>query len=307
MQPIITMGFFFCLFMIADRRRKKTKSIKLVAEELRKCKRFFPTFVSLPEQPRVIVHIPHSSTNIPKQFQQEFLPEKEKLHSELLCMTDWYTDELFACPGCQTIVHQYSRLVCDPERFLDPEDEMMWQKGMGMYYTRMSGGDLLKRSPLSSSEGLQAYGKALKIYQQHHSRLTDAVQHQLALFDRAVLIDGHSFSETVLPYEPKENHHLKRPEICLGADSLFTPNDLLDLAKDFFTQAGLEVAVNTPFAGTMVPEPFYSLQDKRVQSLMIEVNRSLYMDERTGKKKETFDEVEYLLHEFLKVAEDRLK
>ena len=80
----------------------------------------------------------------------------------------------------------------------------MWQTGMGMYYTRMSDGDLLKRSPLSSSEGLQAYSKALKIYQQHHARLRTSVQHQLALFDRALLIDGHSFSETVLPYEPQE-------------------------------------------------------------------------------------------------------
>ncbi|MBP3812885.1 MAG: hypothetical protein J6E49_07245, partial [Acidaminococcaceae bacterium] len=43
--------------------------------------------------------------------------------------------------------------------------------------------------------------------------------------------------------------------------------------------------------GTMVPEPFYSAKDARVESLMIEVNRSLYMDEKSGRKKETFEEV----------------
>ena len=196
-------------------------------------------------------------------------------------MTDWYTDELFACPGCLAVVHQFSRLVCDPERFLDPEDEMMWQNGMGMYYTRMSDGGLLKRSPLTSSAGLQAYGKALKIYQQHHSRFRSAVQKQLTAFGGALIIDGHSFSASVLPYEPKGNQHLKRPEICLGADPVFTPDDLLAMANEYFTKAGLEVAVN-----------------KRVQSLMIEVNRSLYMDERTGKKKETFEEVKYCLQGF---------
>ena len=99
------------------------KSIKLVSAALQKCKSCLSAFGKTAEQPRIIVHIPHSSTNIPKVFQQEFLPEKEKLHSELLCMTDWYTDELFACPGCLAVVHQFSRLVCDPERFLDPEDE----------------------------------------------------------------------------------------------------------------------------------------------------------------------------------------
>ena len=275
------------------------KSIKFLTVAFRKCGRYLPISGKTKRQPRIIVHIPHSSTVIPKEFQQEFLLGKEKLHSELLCMTDWYTDELFFCPDCLTIVHQYSRLVCDPERFLDPEEEMMWQKGMGMYYTRMSDGSRLKRDPLSSSEGLRAYGKALKIYQQHHSRLAEAVRYQLTEFGKTLLIDGHSFSDTVLPYEPKENFQLCRPEICLGADAVFTPNALLGLAKDYFAKAGLEVAVNTPFSGTIVPEPFYSLRDKRVQSLMIEVNRSLYMDERTGEKKTTFNEVKAILQRFL--------
>ena len=278
------------------------KTIKLISAAWQKCKRYYLPYKKVQEKPRIIVHIPHGSTNIPEMFQREFLPEKEKLHSELLCMTDWYTDELFACPDCLAIIHRYSRLVCDPERFLDPEEEIMWQKGMGMYYTRMSDGNLLKRNPLCSLEGLRTYGKALKIYQQHHSRLTEAVQYQLKYFGKALLIDGHSFSEMVLPYEPTENHQLYRPEICLGADSIFTPDALLCTAKEYFTKEGLEVAVNTPFAGTIVPEPFYSQKDKRVKSLMIEVNRSLYMNEKTGEKKSSFDEVKDVIQDFLRLA-----
>ena len=116
------------------------KSWQRIAVAVQKLKWYLPAYGTVPEQPRIIVHIPHSSTKIPKLFRKEFLPEKEKLRSELLCMTDWYTDELFSCPDCLTVVHQYSRLVCDPERFLDPEEEIMWRKGMGMYYTRMSDG-----------------------------------------------------------------------------------------------------------------------------------------------------------------------
>lgn len=278
------------------------KSWQRIAAAVQKWKWYLPVYGTAPAQPRIIVHIPHSSTKIPKLFQKEFIPEKENLRSELLCMTDWYTDELFSCPDCLAVVHQYSRLVCDPERFLDPEEEIMWRKGMGMYYTRMSGGGRLKREPLSSPEGLRAYGRALQIYRRHHSRLTEAVRRQLDQFDRALLIDGHSFSETVLPYEPKENFQLVRPEICLGADPYFTPDPLLNAAKAYFTKAGLEVAVNTPFAGAIVPEPFYSQRDKRVRSLMIEVNRSLYMDEKTGQKKETFEEVKEAVQGFLKLA-----
>ena len=53
---------------------------------------------------------------------------------------------------------------------------------------------------------------------------------------------------------------------------------LLDLARDVFLRHGYSVAVNTPFAGCLVPIGSYQ-KDKRVQGLMIEVNRGLYMDE----------------------------
>ena len=69
-----------------------------------------------------------------------------------------------------------------------------------------------------------------------------AVRHQLKYFGKALLIDGHSFSETMLPYEPKVNHQLYRPDICLGTDPVFTPDALLCAAKEYFTKAGLGVA-----------------------------------------------------------------
>ena len=53
---------------------------------------------------------------------------------------------------------------------------------------------------------------------------------------------------------------------------------------------GYTVAVNHPFSGALVPSQFHR-RDKRVQSAMIEVNRSLYMDESTGTKSGRFDEI----------------
>ena len=64
------------------------KTIKMIAAAWQKCKRHYPPYKKTPEEPMIIVHIPHSSTNIPEMFQREFLPEKEKLHSELLSMIE---------------------------------------------------------------------------------------------------------------------------------------------------------------------------------------------------------------------------
>jgi N-formylglutamate amidohydrolase len=74
---------------------------------------------------------------------------------------------------------------------------------------------------------------------------------------------------------------LNRPDICVGQDSFHTPAGLTSLAASTFQNAGLSVDIDTPFAGTIVPEPYYQ-RDASVCSLMIEVNRRLYMNELTG-------------------------
>lgn len=57
---------------------------------------------------------------------------------------------------------------------------------------------------------------------------------------------------------------------------------MLEIAKKAFESAGFEVAINTPFAGSIVPLEYYG-KDNRASSLMIEVRRDLYMNETTGK------------------------
>ncbi len=44
--------------------------------------------------------------------------------------------------------------------------------------------------------------------------------------------------------------------------------------------AGLHVRVNTPYSGAITPLCYYG-KEKRVISVMIEINRKLYMNERT--------------------------
>jgi N-formylglutamate deformylase len=51
--------------------------------------------------------------------------------------------------------------------------------------------------------------------------------------------------------------------------------------------------------GTIVPMAIYG-NDKRVSSIMIEVNRSLYMEEATGEKSKGFDLVREQIQEVLK-------
>src|SRR6266545_5203929 len=93
--------------------------------------------------PPAVIHLPHSSAVVPPEFRDAIVLDDEELRLELLRITDWFTDELFPVPSRQGKVVRFplSRLVLDPERFLDDEVEPMAARGMGVIYTQTSHGD----------------------------------------------------------------------------------------------------------------------------------------------------------------------
>lgn len=104
--------------------------------------------------PPVVLHITHSSDAVPDDVRRQFLLDEEQLRRELLCMTDWYTDELFTLPPSEaaTVRFPVSRLVLDPERFLDPVEETMERVGMGVVYTKTSHGAPLRDEAVAERE-----------------------------------------------------------------------------------------------------------------------------------------------------------
>jgi N-formylglutamate deformylase len=233
----------------------------------------------------MILHIPHSSFIIPPEVRASISLKAEDLKQELVRMTDAFTDELFdlAEPHHRAI-YPVSRIVCDPERFLDDEAEPMSKVGMGVVYTRTSDGRTL-RSALSDEERQKLIDR---FYLPHHRRLEKAVKAELAKNGRSLIVDCHSFPSKPLPYELDQSPN--RPDICIGADSFHTPEWLIDSIRGEFEKFGYYTAINRPFAGTIVPMAFYH-KELSVKSIMVEINRKLYMDESTGLKNTGFHSV----------------
>ncbi len=237
---------------------------------------------------RLILHIPHSSSLIPPGIRPPFALSPAELQQELLAMTDGFTDELFEIPSATRICFPVSRLVLDPERFLDDAQEVMAARGMGVVYTHTSRGERLRPTPTAKERTVLIE----RYYVPHHHAFTQAVDAVLAKRSTCLIIDCHSFPAIAHPYENVTD--VERPDICLGTDDFHTPGWLVQAAMDAFESTGLRVAVNHPFSGTFVPNQHYR-KEPRVQSLMIEVNRGLYMDERTGERLGGFGEVRDLI------------
>jgi N-formylglutamate deformylase len=239
----------------------------------------------------MIFHIPHASTHIPAYLRKNIILSDEQLVQELLKMTDWFTDELFGChagAGDSAIVFPVSRLVVDPERFLDDAQEHMAKLGMGVIYTKASAGQALREQPTAEERNLLIDN----YYRPHHKRLSEAVDAGLKNDGKAMILDCHSFPSKRLPYELDQNPD--RPDICIGTDDYHTPRWLLAALEGKCRSEGLTYALNRPFSGSIVPLEHYQITPN-VLSIMIEVNRRFYINEKTGEKSPSFDNCSQLL------------
>lgn len=240
----------------------------------------------------VLIHLPHSSTFIPDAVRGKILLDHKELQKELLLMTDKYTDELFKYDGAVIHKNKYSRLVFDPERFRSDSNETMSRFGMGAIYTHTADNRVLRiLSDKMRENMLQEY------YDPYHMTLTLKTEYLLEHYGRCLIIDGHSFPEEPLPFE--EDKISYRPDICIGTCNFHTPEILTAGMEIFISSKNLSVKRNFPFAGTMVPLKFY-MKDRRVSSVMIEINRRLYMNEDTGEKSACFEAIKNFIHELIK-------
>ena len=235
----------------------------------------------------MILHIPHSSTYVPESFK---VLEDVSLKQEFQRMTDWFTDELFDFDEAKKLIFPYSRLYCDVERFRKDRDESMARKGMGVCYTSTSFGTKLRK--VSSKE--KVFIKST-IYDKHHKKLEVLVDEALDRQGNTLILDCHSFPNGYLAQHNKSD---KRPDICIGTDEFHTPSELTKYLCNCFEEYGLSVEINEPFSGTMVPLKHYH-KDTRVKSVMIEINRKLYLNEKF-EKNENFKRIKRIIQDTVK-------
>ncbi|MFE0089238.1 N-formylglutamate amidohydrolase [Streptomyces sp. NPDC058991] len=225
----------------------------------------------------VVLHVPHSSREIPEWVRHGIDLDDAALALELDHITDSHTAAIAAAGADAAAVRPWqfvnglSRLVIDPERFPDEREEML-AVGMGAVYTRTTHSERLRPADTDPRPLVERY------FHPYARAMTAAVTDRLETVGRAVIVDVHSYPTEPLPYELHGDG--PRPPICLGTDPFHTPPDLLAAAERAFAGFG-GTGLDSPFAGTYVPLDLHG-KDSRVSALMIEIRRDVYMSEPGG-------------------------
>ena len=217
-----------------------------------------------------VIHIPHSSRQIPEKYRDQFTIDDKSLNVELDKLTDHFTDSMVEGVEGTKVIFPYSRLLVDVERFVDDALEPMSERGMGVIYSNGHALNNIRRN-LTDEEKKELLG----LYWEHHNLLEKSVDDALKQFNKCLIIDLHSYPRLKLPYEPNDG---VRPELCIGTDNFHTPDNLVSEITSIASKHKLDVALDTPFAGTLVPLKHYGKEPK-VNSVMLEIRRDQYMDE----------------------------
>jgi N-formylglutamate deformylase len=246
---------------------------------------------------QLILHIPHASTHFPHMA--GFVVDSEVLEAEVLKLTDWYTDDLFFSSEDDMVKAEFSRVFCDVERFVDDSQEVMAQYGMGVLYEKSDAGETIRMLTPELRNKLLA-----EFYWKHHERLNNAVNNQLKLYGKALIVDCHSFPNT--PFKRDLDKTANRPDFNIGTDPYHTPKYLIDLSVAFFERSGYTIGIDWPYKGSIVPQEHYQ-KNKNVESIMLEINRSLYMQDPNNDILENYIIVKEIIQDYIYAIKDTIR
>ena len=243
------------------------------------------------QKSNLILHIPHSSHKIP--LDRGYVVDQIILDQEIIKLTDWYTDDLFLFKDSITVKADFSRIFCDTERFSDDSQEVMAKYGMGVLYEKSDDGAVIREITTSQREDILS-----NYYWPHHNKLNQAVNEQLESNSKALIVDCHSFPSRPLIRDLSQEDN--RPDFNIGTDSFHTPNYLIEMSKDFFKEKGYSLGIDWPYSGSIVPLNHYQ-KTKNVLSIMLEINRALYLNEPGNQKSNNYIKTKQTVTEYLKV------
>jgi N-formylglutamate deformylase len=222
---------------------------------------------------------------------------------------DSYVDELFAAApdhAAAFLVAEFPRIYIDPNRALEDLDAELldapWPgplapseksvRGLGLIWRLCPPGD---RPIYDRKLGVAEVRRRIDaFYRPYHGALHAALDRLHAAFGQVWHINCHSMN-SVSSGMHGEGAGVTRPDFVLGdRDGSTCAPGLTAFVRAWLEDRGHSVAINDPYKGVELVRAYSDPGDGR-HSLQIEVNRRLYMDERTLERGPGFERTRDLM------------
>jgi N-formylglutamate amidohydrolase len=251
---------------------------------------------------------PHSGDVYPADFGYACKLE------DLRRVEDTYVQELFeAAPdlGAAFLQAHFPRSYIDVNRALDDLDidlidgewpggplnpTLLSQSGIGLVFRSLYPETPIYDRTLPPQEVLR---RIEEYYRPYHEALKSLLDESYETFGKVWHINCHSMPSSTARAARAFSLGSRTVDIALGnRDGTTADRDFVHAARHFFRKAGYMVSINDPYKGAELVSR-YSDPARGRHSLQIEVNRALYMNERTGEKTADFPKVQSDITNFI--------
>ena len=235
----------------------------------------------------VIFASPHSGRDYSAAFLRNTVLDERAIRSS----EDAFVDLLFeSAPsmGAPLLVAEAPRAYLDLNRSAEELDPALIEgvrrnahnprvsSGLGVVPRVVANGQAIYRGKLPLAE---VQGRIRDVWRPYHEQLAMLLSETRITFGEAILIDCHSMPHEAL--ESVVHPDGVRPQIVLGDRfGAAARSDIVDRIEAAFVAAGLVVVRNAPFAGAYSTQR-YGRPSQNQHVVQIEIDRTLYMDERT--------------------------
>ncbi len=242
-----------------------------------------------------VFNSPHSGHHYPERFLAMTRLDRLAIRRS----EDCYVDELFgaaAALGAPMLAANFPRAYLDVNREPWELDPRMFVEPVPSFANirsaRVAGG--LGTVPKLVGEGLDIYhgrlplaealGRIEAVYRPYHETLKRLLTRTHASFGHAVLVDCHS-----MPASIRVGEAGVRPDFIVGDRfGASAAPALTEHAIGTLMSMGYTVAHNKPYAGGFITE-HYGRPGRGLHAIQIEINRGLYMNERTLHRSSGFE------------------
>jgi len=254
----------------------------------------------------LVLDSPHSGRQIPDDFNYACSGE------DITATQDHFVDELFTdapMHGASLLCALFPRAYLDLNRKandIDPELYAgMWPVGKKDYVTpepsnrSYAGIGLIRRlikpkiavykhdlSPADIQARIDTY------YTPYYDALGELIDNAHTQHGHVFHINCHSMpAASVRNPKTSRFNPAKQVDFVLGnRDGTTCSKQFTDMVKEKLMDMGYNVAINSPYKGVELVERFSNPALNR-HSLQIEINKALYLDERTGQKTKGFEKL----------------
>ena len=251
----------------------------------------------------IVLSSPHSGNVYPARF----LHSARLDASSLRRSEDAFVDELFLAAvdlGAPLLRARFPRAYLDVNREPYELDPRMFEGRLPPFANtrsvRVAGG--LGTIARVVGDAQEIYARRLPVedalhrietlHKPYHAALRALIERAVGRFGRALLIDCHSMPSSSIPIQGAASREERSKADFVIGDRYGTSCDrsFVDAAEYELRRFGYAVERNKPYAGGFITEHYGQPASQR-HALQMEINRALYMDERTLRPNAAFAEV----------------